>query len=87
MYLHIPDGANTAIAQAVIDAHNSEVVTIGDTTYESIAGLAQSAVGVKLVDLTADQIKSLVIALLYKVGGVDINTMTVRALSQWVPRG
>lgn len=86
MYLHIPDGASQAAAQAAIDAHNSAVVTAGDSAFSTILNLAQSAAGVKLVDLTAAQIKALMAVMLYQVGGVDINTMTVKALGQWVSR-
>jgi hypothetical protein len=45
--------------------------------------MAQSAAGVALQDLTTGQIKALMAVLLYKAGGVDPDTMTVRPLSEW----
>lgn len=86
LYLHIPDSANEVTAQAVIDAHNPAVVTVGDSAFSNILSMAQSAVGVKLVDLTAAQIKALLAVMLYKAGGVNIATMTVNPLAQWVSR-
>lgn len=86
MCLHIPDGANAVTAQAVIDAHNPAVVTVGDTAFSNVLNLAQSAAGVRLVDLTAAQIKALMAVMLYQAGGVNIDTMTVKALGQWVSR-
>lgn len=50
----------------------------------AILTTAQSAVGVKLTDLTAAQIKALMACMLYAAGGVDLKTMTVKPLSEWV---
>ena len=49
-----------------------------------IVALAQSAVGVRLQDLTAPQIKALMAILLYKAGGVDASSLQVLPLGQWV---
>lgn len=86
LYLHIPDGASQAAAQAAIDAHNPDVVTAGDSAFNTILSLAQPAVGVRLVDLTAAQIKALMAVMLYQTDGVDAGTVTVKPLNQWVTR-
>ena len=54
------------------------------TAKSAILTTAQSAVGIKLVDLTAAQIKALMACMLYAAGGVDLKTMTVKPLSEWV---
>lgn len=63
---------------------SSPVTTPTETARNAIITTANSAVGVKLVDLTAAQIKALMACLLYAAGGVDIKTMAVRPLSEWL---
>lgn len=50
----------------------------------AIVSMAQTAVGVTLANLTQAQIKALMACLLYSMGGVDVKTMQVRPLSEWV---
>lgn len=58
--------------QATADAFRGQITT-----------LAQSAVGVRLQDLTPAQIKALMAILLYESGGVDPSTLQVLPLGQW----
>lgn len=83
-YATIPDGSDTALFAAVVDAHDPSRQTEGEQFRSRIVTIAQSAVGIRLQDLTAAQIKSLMACLLYAAGGIDPETMTVRPLGEWL---
>lgn len=50
---------------------------------QPILDTAQTAVGVALGNLTQAQIRSLLAIMLYKAGGVNLNSLTVRPLAEW----
>ncbi len=54
------------------------------TAKNNILALAQSAVGVQLSALTAAQVKALTAYMLYAIGGVDLKTLTVKPLADWL---
>lgn len=84
--LHFTDDATPqemATAQSIALAHDPQTLTQGQTTLNNIRTVAQSAVGVALVDLTAAQQKALLAALLFRAGGVNPDG-TVRPLAAWV---
>lgn len=68
--------ANTAIV------HAQEAARVA--FHEQIVTLAQSAVGVRLQDLTQAHNEALVAVLLYKAGGVDSTTLQILPLDRWV---
>ena len=54
------------------------------TAKNAILTTAQSAAGVTLANLTQAQIKALLACLLYAAGGVDVKTMQVKPLGEWL---
>jgi len=83
VHLHVPDGADWTSIEQVLAAHNPVGLTRWQIARNQIVQTAQSAVGVRLVDLTQAQIKSLIAILLYKAGGVNTTNLTVRPLNEW----
>jgi hypothetical protein len=77
--------AQQAQFSAIIHEHFDPTGYAAATTAKNaIVTMAQTAVGVTLANLTTAQIKALMACLLYAAGGVDIKTMTVKPLSEWV---
>lgn len=70
--------------RATLAAAEASAIVAATAFRGQIVTLAQSAVGVRLQDLTPAQIKALMACLLYKAGGVDPSTLQVRPLGQWV---
>lgn len=69
------------LAGQIVSAHNPDTKL---PVVQGIINTAKSAEGVKLSDLTAAQIKALMACLLWKAGGVDKNTVTVKNLEMWM---
>lgn len=81
------DPATTKPTQDELDAEDvtyQAELSQAVTSRNAILTMAQTAVGVTLANLTQAQIKALMAILLYQAGGVDIKTMTVKPLSEWV---
>ena len=83
VYIIVPDDSDQAVVQAVIDAHDPTLSTRDETAVSQIRTLAQSAVGVRLQDLTATQVKALLAVLLYKNGAINPADLTIRPLKDW----
>jgi hypothetical protein len=80
-----PDSADPEQLDAVIKAVDpSQWVDPGAGFKNQILTMAQSAVGVRLQDLTNAQIKALMAALLFQAGGIAPATVTVRPLAEWM---
>lgn len=90
-----PDLADEAAAARIVDAHDPAALTaaqqaaadraaaVGDAGLrQAILTTAQSAVGVKLTDLTLAQVKALVAVLLWRRGAITPDG-TVAPLGQW----
>ena len=71
--------ADAAALIAALEAEREAVQALR----QQILSLAQSAVGVRLDALTANQRNALIACLLWRAGGVA-NDMTVRPLGQWL---
>lgn len=78
------DAQQAQFATIIHEHFNPTGYAAATTAKNAILAMAQTAVGVTLANLTAAQIKSLMAILLYKEGGVDIKTMAVKPLSEWV---
>lgn len=65
------------VLSAIISSHNPADPTKVERLRASIVQIAQSTVGIRLQDLTAAQIKALMVCVLYKAGGFDPLTGTV----------
>lgn len=64
---------------AVVTAH-----TPTRPAQDAIVALIQSTVGVTATDLTTNQRNALMLALLFKAGGVNPRTLAVKPLNQWL---
>lgn len=75
---------NNAIQYQIFDSNNVDITPVAttDSSLANIKATAQSAVGVQLNNLTAVQVRSLMVVLLYKAGGVNADG-TVKKLSAW----
>lgn len=78
-----PTPAESAAAIAARQQAAQQAQADAQALRQQILSLAQSAVGVSLNALTANQRNALVACLLWKAGGVA-NDMTVRPLGQWL---
>jgi hypothetical protein len=81
------DPSTTKPTQAEFDAEDTAYqaeLAKAVTAKNNIITTAQGAVGVTLANLTAAQIKALLACLLYQAGGVDIKTMQVKPLGEWL---
>lgn len=81
------DPNTTKPTQAELDAEDivyQAELSQAETSRNAILTTAQSAVGVALTALTQAQIKALMACLLYAAGGVDVKTMTVKPLAEWM---
>lgn len=74
-------GAEQTTADAVIAAHDPEAAS---KMIQQLIGMAQTAVGVTLGNLTVAQRSALTACLLYLAGGLDVKTGTVKPLGQWL---
>lgn len=78
-----PTSQEQAAIDAVVAAHDPQLLTQAEQLREAIKTIAQSAVGETLDNLTQAQLKALVAILLWKAGAVESN-LTIRPLGQWV---
>ena len=76
-----PEESQAAIAQR--ETARQQASTDAAALRQQILTLAQSAVGVRLIDLTAGQRNALIAILLWKEGAIDA-ALVVRPLSVWV---
>ena len=87
-FITVEDATDATAVRAIYDAHSTAaydaIAAQVVTARSAILTTAQTTVGLKLTDLTAAQIKALVACMLYAAGGVDVKTMTVRSLSEWM---
>ena len=67
----------------IADTHNPATPSPAQSTLTALKSSAQSAVGVALADLTASQRNALMVALLWKVGGINPDG-TIRPLGDWL---
>lgn len=81
--VQIPDILDVALAQTVLNNHVAADLSAAQTLRNSIVAIAQTAVEVKLINLTAAQIKALMALVLYNQGGVSA-MLTVKPLTTWV---
>lgn len=72
-----------AALKATADAEAATAAGVRDALRQQLLTLAQSAVGVSLDQLTAQQRNSLTAAMLYLLGGVT-QDMTVKPLGEWL---
>ena len=82
--LQVPDDADEQQVQAVLAAHDPKAENKRERMKGQILLMAQSAVGVKLSDLSAAQIKALLACLLYRAGAIDPEAMQVLPLNNWL---
>jgi len=80
--IEVPDDADESAIAAVVSAHEPAAPTAGETLKAQVDSLASSAVGVRLDNLTAGQVRALMAELLIKEGAVATD-MTVRPLGEW----
>jgi len=80
--IEVPDDVDGAAVAAIVAAHDASALTAAETLKSQIDSLATSAVGVRLDQLTAQQVRALAAQLLLKAGAVA-NDMTVRPLPEW----
>jgi len=86
----VPDGADVAAVQAVVDAHNVAALDAAAAqqaqqqaqTRAAIVAVAQSAVGKSLDALTATERAALLTVLLWRVGAITPQS-TVAPLATW----
>jgi len=86
----VPDGADVAAVQAVVDAHNvaaldaaaARAVTDAASARTKAVAVATTAVGVNVAALTQAQALALIAVLLYKAGALNADG-TVRPLTAW----
>jgi len=86
----VPDGADVAAVQAVVDAHNPAALDAAaqlQATQQASArakavAVATTAVGVNIAALTPAQALALIAVLLYKEGALNADG-TVKPLSLW----
>lgn len=64
---------------AVVAAHTPTTPALN-----TIVSLVQSTVGIAAPDLTTAQRNALMLALLYKAGGVNPRTLAIKPLNQWL---
>jgi hypothetical protein len=81
--MSVPLSSEETAERTTIAATEQARQTSADAFRTQISALAQTAVGVRLQDLTQAQIKALMAILLYESGGVDPATLQVRPLEQW----
>jgi hypothetical protein len=84
LWLYFPVTLSAEQMQDLLDAHDAAAETSQQRIRRQVAAIAQSAVEVRLVDLSPTQIKALLAILLYHEGAIDAQNMTVRPLSEWV---
>lgn len=83
MAMQIPDNAPMATVEAVLAAHDASRQGRGDRLRAAVYEQAASAVGVLVRDLTAAQVKALLIVLMMKNGAIDPATLRIRPLGEW----
>ncbi len=87
----VPDGADVAAVQAVVDAHNvaaldaaqARAVTDAASARAKALAVATTAVGVNIAALTPAQAFALIAVLLYKEGALNPDG-TVKPLALWI---
>lgn len=77
-----PTATERARADTILAAHDPTTPTVTD---QQLINLAQSAVGVKVDELTAAQVRALLAIVLRKVGAVGPD-LTVQPLPSWFIR-
>jgi hypothetical protein len=78
-----PTHAEIAAALAARAAAEQQAATEAAALRQQIIALAQSAVGVRVDQLTAGQVRALFATVLWKTGALNAD-LTVRPLTQWV---
>lgn len=83
--LQVPDSFTRIVEmQGLIATHDPTALSKQEQSRQKLMNLVQSCGGVQISKLTSTQIQALMAYLVYREGGLNLDTLTINPINQWL---